>query len=160
MKLRLHSLFTIAVIVVMALAVWEAREWPLRASILILVLGSAGILMGLVQLAHELRHHAGIQSSGMDIDVDEELTGAHATPRILKFAAWLVGLLTGIWMFGFTVSIPIYSLLYARLNGARWLIAVVIAVVNFIFLQGVFEQIIHVPWPDPFLQRWIPFLPG
>lgn len=160
MKFKPHSFFTLAVILIMAYALWEARSWPLRASIMILVLGSAGILMAFIQLYTEFRASGKIQTSGMDIELDESQTGKKATPRILTFGGWVVALFLAIWLLGFTVSIPLFSLLYAKLNGARWYIALIIAAINLLFLQGLYEQLLHVPWPDPVLQRFIPFLPS
>ncbi|MBI4331776.1 MAG: tripartite tricarboxylate transporter TctB family protein [Chloroflexi bacterium] len=160
LRLRPHSIFTIVIAVILAVAIWEAREWPLRASILILVLGSAALAMALIQLYKELRSGAKTESSGMDIEADEELTGKKATPKILKFYAWFFGLLISIWLIGFTVAIPIFSFLYAKFHGARWLISIIIAAVSLVILQGLFEQILHIPWPDPVFQQWLPFLPG
>lgn len=160
MKLKSHSYFTIVLILMIAYALWEARNWPLRANILILFLGGAGLLLALVQLYRELRSGGKIQSSGMDIEADEDLTGKKATPRILTFYGWIFGLFISIWLLGFTVAVPLFSLLYAKLNGARWLTSLIIAAVNFLFLQGLYEQLLHIPWPDPVLRQWIPFLPG
>ncbi len=160
MKLKSHNYFTIFVMLIMAFAVWEATHWPLKASIMILVLGSGGVLVTGIQLVRELRNPGKTESSGMDIEVDEELTGKKTTPRIVAISAWIVGLFVSIWMIGFFIAVPLFSFLYSKFNGARWAIAILIAAINTLTLWGLFEQLLHVPWPEPVLQRFLPFLPG
>jgi hypothetical protein len=51
-RMRLEGLlFTLFIGVVMAAALWFARDWPIRASIGVLVLGSIGVGLASWQLA-------------------------------------------------------------------------------------------------------------
>ena len=55
-RMKLEGLlFTVFIGVVMAGALWFAREWPIRASIGVLVLGSIGVVLAIWQLLLDLR---------------------------------------------------------------------------------------------------------
>ncbi|MEE8517231.1 MAG: hypothetical protein V3T02_11380, partial [Alphaproteobacteria bacterium] len=51
MRFKPGDFFTLFIIVVLAGAVYTASGWELRASIIVLVLGSFGLVMATVQLA-------------------------------------------------------------------------------------------------------------
>ncbi len=160
MKLRSNSCFTVVIAFMIAVAIFEARKWPLRANILILTLGGIGLILALVQLYKELHSSEKIQGSGMDIESEEDLGGKKVRPRVLAFGAWIFSLFTTIWLSGFSIGIPLFAFLYAKVNGARWLTSLIIAAVSYAFLQGLYEQLLHIPWPDPLLRQFIPFLPS
>ncbi|MDZ4246324.1 MAG: tripartite tricarboxylate transporter TctB family protein [Dehalococcoidia bacterium] len=151
MKFKKHMIFTLVLFVAFILAVIEASTWPLRASILVLVLGGAGAVLLAIQAFLELRRDPNESQgqSGMDIVVDENQKTKEAKRRSLIIWAWLLGLTLGIWLFGFFVAIPVFAFAYPVVHKGRWFTSLVIAIVCFALLYGLFEFVMHLPWPDP-----------
>ena len=61
----------------------------------------------------------------------------------------------GIWLIGFSVSMTIFAFLYSHLHGGRWYLSLFIAFLCFVVTYGLFEMVIHAPWPEPFLLELI-----
>ena len=145
----------IGLVVVGALSV--AKDWPVRASIVILLLGSIGMALALAQLV---------------IDFKAARAGAHRAQRptyeaqalehkgrwgSLEIWAWLWGLFFAIHAIGFQAALPIFVFLYAKLYGGGWKTACILTAGTWAFLYGIFEQVLHVPWPKPWLSFLIPW---
>lgn len=155
MKFRPATIFTVFVVAVILGALITARAWPLRASILVLVLGWMGLILGAIQLYMEVRPAASakIVHSGMDLETDEGEKSAEATWRTIAIWAWICGLTLGIWFLGFTVAVTLFVFAYAVTHGSRWHVALVLAAVSYGLMWGLFGKLMHVPWPEPFLME-------
>ncbi len=152
MKFRARSLFTVFMGLVFLGAIISARDWPLRASILIFVLGGGVALpLIIVQLFLELQPATAKdnQGSGMDVPLFE---GGERL-RDLKTWGWLIGLLVAIWLIGFMVAVPFFVFTFSILYGARWYVSVFLAALAFGLLYGIFDIVVHVSWPEPFILR-------
>lgn len=154
MKFKPRSLFTVFMALVFAGAIISARNWPLRASILIFVLGGGVALpLIIVQLFLELRPATAklSQGSGMDVPLFE----GGKRSRDLKTWGWLIGLLGATWLIGFMLAVPIFVFSFSILYGARWYISVFLAALAFGLLYGIFDIVVHVSWPEPFILRFL-----
>jgi hypothetical protein len=155
MRFKPADLFTVFVIFVLVGAVAIASQWVLRASIIILVLGSLGIVMAIAQLA-------------MDCFLKPQTTAERGVPKMelpsfedadpnatfkgtIEIWGWLLGLLVSIKIIGLPVSLPLFVLVYTRFYGASWKIGVILSLLIGGFIFGVYEQIMHVYWPDSVL---------
>ena|SRR5688572_30864950 len=149
-RLKLEGfLFTLFIGAVMAGALWVARPWPIRASIGILVLGSLGVLLAVWQLVLELRRKNGaVERSPLESPVAE----AENKWGNVEIWSWIVGFYLLIVLIGFMITVPIFVLAYSKFYGARWALSIMLSAIAWGFVYGVFEKILHVPWPTPLLQ--------
>ncbi|MDP2643986.1 MAG: tripartite tricarboxylate transporter TctB family protein [Desulfobacterales bacterium] len=158
-RFRKGDFFTLFMLGVFAFALLESRKWPFRASILVLVLGSCGLLLVLAQLVLDWRNRTGTVSKEKKPEfelADFDTADPKATRRGNWEAwGWIFGLLVGIRFLGFQLILPLFVLAYAKVYGARWWISIVLAGFIGLFLYGVFDQILHVYWPEPILLKWI-----
>jgi hypothetical protein len=157
MRFRLRSLMTLLIIVVLGFGIREALNWPLRASILVLTLGSVCWLLAVVQLFLELRSQHEAVSSGMDIEMSEDQELAKSPLQALDIWLWLIGCIVAIRLLGLFITIPLWTFLYALLHGTRWWLSLILAVICLVFLWGLFDYVLHVPFPDAVLpfERWL-----
>jgi len=155
-KFRPASILTVIVVGVILAAWITAMQWPLRASILVLVLGAIGLIVGAILLYTETRPGASDKKakSGMDIESDESMSAAEVKRRTIDIWAWLAGLILGIWLIGFQAAVVVFSFAYAKVHGSRWLTALVLAAVAYVLCWGLFDMIIHIVWPEPFLLQF------
>lgn len=146
-----RPVFTSLVGLVIAEALWISRDWPLRASMVILLLGGVGLVLAAAQLSIELR--AARSGEGQPARPSLEIVPAAPAGRwaTLEIWAWLWGLFFAIHLIGFPVALPLFAFLYAKVYGARWPLAVVLAIGIWGFIHGIFEVLLHVPWPRPLL---------
>jgi hypothetical protein len=55
-------------------------------------------------------------------------TSVERKKRFWRMAAWMVGFALGVYLFGHLVAIPIFTLLFMRLNGEKWVVSIGCAV--------------------------------
>lgn len=134
---------------VIAFALIVAWEWPVRASIIILLLGSVGLILALAQLVLDFKtlgaKGVGVARPTFDLAPIE----AEGRWGSLEIWAWLLGLFATIHVIGFPLTLPLFVFLYCKTYGGGWLLSLVLSSLTFGFLYGVFEQVLHVPWPEP-----------
>jgi hypothetical protein len=149
--------FTSFIGLVILLALLVAKDWPIRASIIILLLGGIGLILALAQLLLDVRNlhaddHENVRPTFETAAVEHQ--GRWGT---LEIWAWLVGLFLAIHLIGFPIALPLFVLLYVKLYGGSWPTAVLLAAGTWGFLFGVFNEILNVHWPEPWLGLILPF---
>jgi hypothetical protein len=144
--------FTLVLGLVPVMALVMAKEWPVRASIVVLFLGSLGVILGLVQLLLDFKAVRSGAAAPQRPTFDTEAMQHEGRWGSLEIWGWLAGLFAAVHLIGFLAALPLFVFLYAKVYGARWATALILGGATFGFLYGVFEQILHVPWPKPLLQ--------
>jgi hypothetical protein len=147
--------FTSFIGLVILVALLVAKDWPIRASIIILLLGGIGIVLALVQLLFDIKNlHAEQKHERPTFETAAvEHQGRWGT---LEIWGWLLGLFLAIQLIGFPVALPLFVFLYVKLYGGSWPTAVLLAAVTWGFLVGVFDEVLSVHWPEPWLARLLP----
>ena len=128
-----------------------AESWDeLRASIIVFVLGSAGVVLAAVQVIKDLwPRRRGEEAGGIHFDAPAlQSSGRWGN---LEIWGWILGFYAAIRIIGFPTAVPLFVFGYAKTYGAGWLLASLLAAAAWAFIYGVFEHILHVPWPEPFL---------
>jgi hypothetical protein len=147
-------LFTSFIGLVILVALFIAKDWPVRASIVILLLGSIGIVLTLIQLVLDFK---ALRASISKVERPTfEVAALEHQGRwgSLEIWAWLWGLFVAIHLIGFPVALPLFVFLYVKIYGGRWATAIILTAGTWAFLYGVFDYLLHVPWP----KAWLSFL--
>lgn len=144
-----ERLFTLFIGAVMAGALWVARPWPLRASIGILVLGSLGVLLAGWQLVLDLRRKDGVHERSQ---LEAPAAETENKWGNIEIWSWIAGFFLLIQLIGFPIAAPLFVLAYSKFYGAHWRLAIGLSALAWSFVYGVFEKILHVPWPMPLIQ--------
>jgi len=137
-------IFTMLFITVLALGMHKATDWPLLASLGVYAIGGVGVVLAVPQLILDLRKY---------------LADRQGPPRSAEFAVrghrervaalWILGLVTGAWMFGFHATFALFPLFYVRAHGGSWRMAALLGGLALVTLVIVFDSLVHVLWPDP-----------
>jgi hypothetical protein len=74
--------------------------------------------------------------------------------------AWLIGLAAGVWLVGFHLTVGAFAILFIRVYGGSWRVALIIAGLAEGFVFVVFDWLLEVFWPvpflfEPFIESWI-----
>ncbi len=159
MRFRAADLFTVFVIFVLGGAVIWASHWPLRASIIILALGSLGVVMATAQLLLDMFRREAVGRSARkptyELPGFDERDVRLQVRGVLEIWAWMIGLVLAVPIVGLPVAVPLFVLTYALFYGADWKVAVLLTALISAFIFGVYNQIMHVYWPDSLLGDWL-----
>jgi hypothetical protein len=152
MRFKPADLFTVFVIFVLAGAVAIASQWELRASIIILVLGSLGAVFATAQLVMDMflgeRAAAMTARPTMELPKLEDTDPKSTLRGTLEIWGWLLGLVALIRIIGLDLALPLFVLVYARFYGASWRLCAFLAAMIAAFIFGIYDQIMHVYWPE------------
>ena len=76
--------------------------------------------------------------------------------RAMGILGWIGGFFVAIWLLGFNIAVPVATFLYLKF-GARekWPITVMLTMGFWIFFYGLFDYILHLPFPDGEAFRWL-----
>ena len=140
-------LFTLFLLVAVATAVFEARDWGIRARLFPWAIGLpllaliAALLV--LQVARLLRKPDPEGESDGALSIDRA-----SVRRGFEITAWLLAFLVAIWLLGFPVGGTLGTLAYLKLSAReKWPISLVIsggtALFFFLMING-----LHTPFPQ------------
>ena len=132
-----------------AFALSQAVSWPARAAVPVYAFAAFGGILALFQLGFclaAMRRDAAAPYSTTDQDREKRR-------RLGEIALWMLGLCTGIVVAGFTVTLFLFPLLYARAYGGGWKLALGMGISAVAVLLGLFDSLIHIIWPEPLVQQ-------
>jgi hypothetical protein len=143
-----HVAFTTFVIILLALALWQSRNFGFRAGLFPWVIGTPTLLLALFQLAKDLKGHRPTSVSALEgpaIAVSPEV----ATRRTLVILGWTVGVFIAIWLLGFSFAVPLTMLFYLKLAGReKWPITAIMTLCTWGFFYLLFQKMLNVPFPE------------
>lgn len=162
MRVDTRALFTTTLAVGLAVAIYTARDWPVETRLLPWVLGIPGLLLALVQLTLDLRTRGRNEETKaadlIDLPADRSLPPDVVMRRVSAFYGWFLGLIAGVWLFGFFIAVPVFVFLYLFARAQeKWWSALIYTAVILAFLWLVFERILRVLWPQGAVLRWLGF---
>jgi len=172
MRFEPRMLFTLFAAAVFCFILLTSREWPLGSRLFPWYVGIPMLVLSLVQLAVEIYRsaqpvdpHGGTADTG-DLQVDWNIGARLVFHRAAKFFGWLLGLILGIWLLGFFVTVPLFTFCYLKLDAKEgWGLSLSLTGAALLFLIGLFDQILHthwlkplLPWPEMLLKSALPWV--
>ena len=147
--LNWKPIFSGIVIVLLALALWQSRNFGFRAGLFPWVIATPTLLLALFQLAKDLWGHetprAADPLGGGVAEVPREV----ANRRTLVIIGWILGFFFAIWFLGFSIAAALTMIVYLKVAGReKWPITIIMAGCAWLFFYIVFERGLAVPFPD------------
>ena len=144
-----------AIMLVSGAAVVIAMDWPLKAKLFPLVIGIPVFCMAAAEVAWGL-FGSGQRGEAMDFQLSDQTPRPVAIRRSLQAVAWMLGFFSVVALLGFPIAIPLFVFLYLRLQGREgWLFSVAFSAVLWVVFYGVFDRLLHLPFPAGLLQGWL-----
>ena len=148
------AVFTLLIVMFFAWALWEAREWWFRARLFPWTIGFAGLALALLQLSSEitlLRRYRPVREPK-----ESSESAAVVRRRTLGITARILGFFAAIWLLGFPVAVPLTIVLYLKAGAReRWTISITLALFGWLCFYGLFDHLLHVPFPQGQLFIWL-----
>jgi hypothetical protein len=140
----------LGLVLVTAWALWASGGFGFRARLFPWAIGLPVLGLGLLQLGLETTGRAPADSTRDEVPSDAG-TGRGTAGVLGELCAWLAGL----WLLGFLIGGPLGVLLSLAGGRERWPVALLVAVGTTVVLHGVFDRILHVPFPPGQLWIWL-----
>jgi hypothetical protein len=135
----------------MAAALFVAKEWPVRASIIILLLGGVGMVLVGAQLVADFRALRIGHSKTVRPTFEVQAIEHQGRWGSLEIWAWLWGLFFAIHLIGFPIALPLFVFLYVKIYGGSWLTTVLLSAGTWMVIYFIYDYVLNVPWPRPWL---------
>jgi len=147
----------VAVMVVAGVGTIAALDWPWKAKLFPLVIGIplfclAAVEALLVLLAKERQS----EPEGKD-DVSLDTASAYlARRRGFVATGWILAFLALVVLLGFPLAVALFVFLYIKLQGGEgWIFTVVFTAAVWGAFYGLFDQLLHLPFPPGWLFQWL-----
>ena len=153
MKFKFHpgAYFTFFILLIFLGGVVTAGQWNISARLFPWAIGIPALSMCFAQLFMELFHWKEDRDPGdlrglMDLPVDRSVPVSVVIRRAIIIFGWLIGFFFVIWLIGFILTVPLFVLLYLRVQAREaWGLTLVYTIAVLIFLLGLFHYILHIP---------------
>ena len=176
-----NSFMTVLMLLIFSSMVLVATRYPAGARFMPFVLGFPAIALCLLQLFLDARerHHLAGTGSKSDVEIAEEKVSRavghevhfdvgnilmpeqelepHEQLRREAIAwAYFLGLILGIILFGFHISVTVFLILFLRLRaGASWLLTLSLTAGASFVLFYAFEHLLHISLHTGFITDWV-----
>lgn len=152
-KARLDLVFSAVIVALIALAVWEARDWSIRAKLFPWVIGFPVLALAVVQLALAGRALAATSRLGPEQDQGDLPRGelglaAQAVPvRTAQIVLWTLFFFVAILVLNFKWASLVATLVFLKVAAReRWLLSLLLSLATFLIFHLVFDQVLHIPF--------------
>jgi TctA family transporter len=146
------ALFTTVIAVVLALALLQSRSFGFRAGLFPWVIGIPTLLLSLVQLIKDIAGREKPKAAAADWEVTVDVSPEQARQRTISILLWTVGFFLAIWLLGFSNSILVSMILYLKIAGKeKWPMTIAVSFFTWLFVYGLFERALSIPFPDGLL---------
>jgi putative tricarboxylic transport membrane protein len=149
LRFNSKALFTAVVAVLIALALWQSRNFGFRAGLFPWVIGIPTLLLALAQLGKDLIGREKPKAATAAWEIAANVPPEVATHRTVSIIIWTFGFFIAIWLLGFSYSIPVSMILYLKLAGKeRWPMTIAVTFFTWLFIYGLFERALSIPFPE------------
>jgi putative tricarboxylic transport membrane protein len=150
------ALFTAFVAVVLALALLQSRSFGFRAGLFPWVIGIPTLLLALIQFVKDIIGREKPKAAAADWEITVDVAPEVARQRTISILLWTVGFFLAIWLLGFSNSVLVSMILYLKIAGKeKWPMTIAVSFFTWLFVYGLFERALSIPFPDGLLFTWI-----
>jgi len=142
--------FTMFIILVMAVAIYVAKDFPFLAAIYPIF--AATIVLGAC-VASLVRHMMGksIEGGAIDIESDDSIEKSEKLRKSAKGFGWVIGLYLLIALLGFKLGALVFIVSFIKIEArASWPLTGALAVLALAILVT-FQSVLNVFWPEGLL---------
>lgn len=153
-KLGAPQIFTVVLIVIMALALWRSTKFPFLAAAFPAFVCVMVILCGILSL---IRFYLGKSTLGgvMDIESDNTLPAEERRKKAYRAFGWIILLYLISALLGFKLGALIFMTGYVTIEArARWRLTTILTAGTLVMLV-VFHQALRVWWDEGWLGLYL-----
>ena len=137
---------------------WFSIRWEdERAAIFPLMIGIPSLALALVAFGQELLQLMRQKGTvAIPTETESLFEPGLLRRRAISIIGWVLGFFLAIWLLGFNTTVPVATFLYLKFgSGEKWGITLILTLVAWIFFYGLFDYVIHLPFPKGELFLWL-----
>jgi putative tricarboxylic transport membrane protein len=150
------AIFDFAVMIIFGCALFVSRNFSFRAGLFPWTVGIPVFVLANAQFVADFRLRRG---SGAPVDhaveMESEIPRTVVRRRTAEIFSWIVGFFVGIWLLGFSIGGPLCTFIQLKFGyREKWPITLILTGSTWVFIYGLFDRILHVPFPTGWLFGW------
>jgi TctA family transporter len=180
-SLKSTNVLPVVLLALFGVMLADAVTWNFEAKVIPLIVGVGAVLFCTLTLANEIFGKpaeaepalaSGIVGAKSDVlgqtggkihmDIASHVSHLPALVKLTRgalFFGWMVAFLCSMALIGLIPTVPVFIVGYMRLEGREpWRIVVPMATIMTLFIYGLFDQLLAIPWPETVLGTWFPML--
>jgi len=148
------TLMSLGLLVIAAWVVIGALKWPLRVALFPVVVGTLVFLMATGKLLLSLFERKEVNGKKVKDNSSSWMDQPLPTRKMLLASAWTMGFFLLILLFGFPISVPLFTFLYLKLHGKEgWGMSIGLSVSALACFYGLFVWLLSTPFPEGWVQK-------
>jgi tripartite tricarboxylate transporter TctB family protein len=158
LKVRPQAIFSFVFLIFFIVFAYQAKDWRLQAKLYPWVIGIPMVVLALVQVILDLKGVERKQQDAAPVDFQFAQTTvepAVAKRRAITMFSWFFGFFFGIWLIGFSLTIPlmVFSYMYIQSKEKFWL-SLTLTTIAWVFFYALFVKLLTLPFPDGVIFTW------
>jgi TRAP-type C4-dicarboxylate transport system permease small subunit len=134
----------------------SALAWPWKAKLFPLVIGIPLFCLAAAEALWTIFGRQAERQAASDFQLSAEQPPEVARRRTLVAAAWTVGFFVLIVLLGFQIAVPLLVFAYLKVQGKEgWIFTSVFTAAVWGFFYGLFDLLLHLPFPPGVLLEWL-----
>ena len=143
-----EALFTLSIVLLTAWALWEGRNFDFHSGLFPWTIGISLFVLATIQLGVDLLGKKLGTGAAGSAQTRSEVPKRVARLRTARICAWNFGYCLGVWLFGFSLAIPLITFLYLKAEAReKWWMSIVLTFAAWAFFYALFDRFLHVPFP-------------
>jgi putative tricarboxylic transport membrane protein len=148
--------FSLALVVIFAAALWQSRKFSFTAGFFPWVLGFPVFALAIVQFILDLMGRGGRSKDERLAEAATNLPQDVVNRRTAGVFGWTFGWLVAIWLFGFIIGAPLCTFIQLKVGEReKWPLTLILTAAAWAFIYGVFDRLLHVPFPKGEVFIWL-----
>jgi hypothetical protein len=156
-----NLLFDLLVVGLLGGAVVWATRWPFETALFPLAIGVPVLVLALFQLGKDAlalslgqsQEGSLVQESIPDVPTDRSVPFHLVAKRAGAFYGSAIGLYLLVLIVGFHAAAVFFLVGFLRFYGqASWSLVLLLTAGVLLLMVGLFDQLLHVPWPEPLIR--------
>jgi putative tricarboxylic transport membrane protein len=152
LKVRPQAIFSFAIVIFFIVFVYQAQEWKMQARLYPWAVGVPMLILALIQLILDWKGVERKQrddAAPVDFQFAQTVDPVLARKRTLNIFGWFFGFFAGIWLLGFTITIPLMVFGYLKIqSGEQWRLSLTLTAIAWFFFWSLFVRLLTLPFPD------------
>lgn len=154
MHSRASLALALGIMAVSGYGVIAAWSWPWKAALFPLAIGIPVFCLAAGEALWVLLGRTE-RGETQDFQFSHDLPEREILRRTGLAAGWILGFFAAIVLLGFPLAVPLFVFLYLKVQGREgWIFCVVFTAAVWLFFYGLFDQLLHLPFPEGWLLTW------
>lgn len=151
-KINLNIMLSLAVAATSIYALYSTLHWPFRTALFPRVISIPLFFLAMTEMV--ISFYGGGKEkprTAIDFQMSTDIDPQVASRRTWIIFSWILGFFLSILLVGFPLAVPLFVFLYLKTAGEKWLFSILMAALSWLFMEGLFDRLLHLPFPEGWL---------